>query len=129
MSDVFRGFLTPQPPPNQILPYFNSYPYFMTCHFGLQTRPPRQPRQLPWLIFETLLYCYFSTKQKTPWIFHDYLTKNREMWGPPVLGLLCRIEEINIFIILPRIKNSLTILGLLWRFEETFFFYPAKKTP
>ena len=56
----------------------------------------------------------FSTKQKN--------TLN-------ILGLLCRIEEINIFIILPSIKNSLKILGLLCRFEEIniFIILPSKR--
>ena len=46
-----------------------------------------------------------------------------------ILGLLCKIEEINIFIILPSIKNSLNILGLLCRFEEIniFIILPSKK--
>ena len=35
-----------------------------------------------------------------------------------ILGLVCRIEVINILIILPSIKTSLNILGLLYRFEE-----------
>ena len=40
-----------------------------------------------------------------------------------ILGLLCRIEVINILIILPSIKNFLIILGLLFRFEEINIFY------
>ena len=46
-----------------------------------------------------------------------------------ILDLLCRIEEILIFIILPSItKNFLNILGLLCRFEEItiFIILPSK---
>ena len=46
-----------------------------------------------------------------------------------ILGLLCRFEEINIFIILPSKKDSLNILGLLCRIEEIniFIILPSKK--
>ena len=82
-------------------------------------------------------YFYYSTKQKN---------------SLNILGLLCRFEEINIFIILPSKKNpevywiffaelkkksfyhstkhknkSLNILGLLWRVEKSKYFYYSTK--
>ena len=85
--------------------------------------PPRQPRQLPWLIFGTMInykkwpkqlgrfqekkYPYFSTKQKN---------------SLNILCLFCRIKEIYIFTSLPSIKYSLNILGLFCRFEEINIF-------
>ena len=93
--------------------------------------PPRQPRQLPWLIFETIInykkwpkqlgrfqekkYSYFSTKQKK---LLKYTVSFLQNWkngfiilpskkdSLNILGLLCRIVEINILIILPSIKIS-----------------------
>ena len=108
--------------------------------------PPRQPRQLPWWIFETMinykkwpkelgrfeeknLYFFPSIKKnsldnKYPWsslqIWRNkylfYSTKQKTSLN--ILGLLCRIEEIDIFIILPSIKNSLNILGPLCKIEK-----------
>ena len=43
-----------------------------------------------------------------------------------ILGLLCKFEEINIFIILQRKKNSLYILGLLQNWRNKYFYYSTK---
>ena len=67
-----------------------------------------------------------SLNNKYPWsslqiwrndFFLFYQAKKNSL---SILGLLCRIEEINIniYIILPSIKKSLNKLGLLYRFEE-----------
>jgi hypothetical protein len=46
-----------------------------------------------------------------------------------ILGLLCKFEEINVFIILPSKKTSLNILGLLCRIEKKCVKDHLKKPP
>ena len=87
--------------------------------------PPRQPRQLPWLFFETIMNSAWQIwKKKNIFIILPSIKNSLNM-----LGLLCRFEEI---FIPPRKKNSLNILGLLCRIEEinTFIILPSiKNTP
>ena len=59
------------------------------------------------------------------WKNRYYSTKQKIILN--LLGLLCRIEEINIFIILPSKKKSLNIPGVLCRFEETIIFFHSTK--
>ena len=72
---------------------------------------------------------YFSTKQKLlkytvsflqNWKNKCYSPKQKMFFH--ILSLLFRIDEINIFIILPSIKkNSFDILFVLWRIEKNGF--------
>ena len=98
---------------------------YLDCRPSGASSPPRQPRQLPWLIFETLMSSladlkkknlYFSTKhKKTPEIMK-------------ILGLPSRFEEINIFLILPSIEKLFKYTGSslqIWR--NKYFYYSTKQ--
>ena len=58
------------------------------------------------------------------WKNKNYFTQQKIFLS--ILGLLCRIEEINIFIILPSIKNSGSGSSLqIWR--NILFYYTKQK--
>ena len=110
--------------------------------------PPRQPRQLPWLFFETIMNSAWQIWRKKislffyrakkllkytvsflqNWKNEYYSTKQKIFLN--ILGLPCRFKETNIFIILPSIKELLKYAGSslqIWR-NYCIFIPPSKKT-
>ena len=89
--------------------------------------PPRQPRQLPWLIFETMINYKKWPKQLGRFEEEKKFYQAKKNCLNIFWGLLCRIEEINIFIILPSIKKLLIYPGSSLQNWQKWLYYSTKQ--